>query len=128
LVYLFLAISIGLGLGAGQALITVAALALILGLVVLRNFFYRDPGQPNLYLTVASPASAGLGANQILEALSGVGASASLKRLDQTPELTEAAFIVDFKEVNKLELFTQKLRALSPTVRVSCIDDRGLHG
>src|SRR5512141_3253391 len=62
LVFLFLAISIGLGLGAGQALVTVVALTIILGLVLLRSFVYRAPGQPNLYLTVASPASAGLGA------------------------------------------------------------------
>lgn len=126
LVFLFLAISIGLGLGAGQALITVVALALILGLVVVRSFFYRGPDQANLYLTVASPAAAKLGANQILEALSAVGARASLKRLDQTPDLTEAAFMVDFKEVNKLEQFTQRIRSLSPEARVSCLDDRGL--
>jgi hypothetical protein len=128
LVFLFLAISIGLGLGAGQALITVAALAIILGLIVIRSFFYRGPGQPNLYLTVASPASAKLGAQQILEALSAVGASASLKRLDQSPELLEAAFVVDFKEVARLEQFTQKIQSLSPQARVSCLEDRGLNG
>lgn len=127
LVFLFLAISVGLGLGAGQALVTVVALGIILGLVVLRHFFYRGPDQPNLYLTVASPTSAKLGANQILDALSAVGATASLRRLDQSPELTEAAFVVDFKEVNKLEQFAQRIRALSPEARVSCLDDRGLN-
>lgn len=128
LVFLFLAISIGLGLGAGQALITVVAVAIILGLVVLRSYFYREPGQPNLYLTVASPAPAKLGANQILEALSAVGARASLKRLDQSSDLMEAAFVVDFKEVSRLEQFTDRIRSLSPNARVSCLDDRGLNG
>jgi hypothetical protein len=126
LAFLFLAISVGLGLGAGQALVTVVAMIVILGLIAVRSFLYRGPGQANLYLTVTSPAAANLGANQILQALTGVGAAASLKRFDQSPEQLEAAFLVDFKEVSHLEQFARKLRELSPEVRVSCLDDRGL--
>ncbi|HET7872863.1 MAG TPA: DUF4956 domain-containing protein [Terriglobales bacterium] len=125
LVFLFLAISAGLGLGAGQALITVVALLVIVGLIVIRSRFYTSPDQPNLFLTVATPAGANLGANQIIQALSAVGASASLKRFDQSAEQMEAAFLVDFKGVNELEQFTVKLRELSPQARISCLDDRG---
>jgi hypothetical protein len=75
---------------------------------------------------VASPAAANLGASQILAALAAVGASATLKRFDQTPDLIEAAFVVDFKQVGHLEQFNQRLRELSPQVRISCLDDRGL--
>jgi len=124
--FLFLAIAIGLGLGAGQALVTVLALAVILALIVLRGFIYRTPEQPNLYVTVTSEAPAKLSAAQILEAFNASGASASLKRFDETPELLEAAFNVDFHEVGKLEKFTQRLRELSAGVKVSCLDDRGL--
>jgi hypothetical protein len=124
LVFLFLAISAGLGLGAGQALITVVALLIILGLIVIRSFFNKNPGQPNLFLTIASPSTANLGVNQIIQALTGVGARASLKRFDQSPELLEAAFLVDFKGVNELEQFTLKMRELSPQARISCLDDR----
>src|ERR1039457_2780812 len=74
LAFLFLAISIGLGLGAGQAVVTIVALAMILGLIAIRGLFRSNPGQPNLYLTVTSPAAAQLGANQILQVLAGVGA------------------------------------------------------
>jgi hypothetical protein len=126
LAFLFLAISIGLGLGAGQALITVVALLIILGLIVIRSYVRGGPPQSNLYLTVASPGSTRLGANQILETLAAVGATASLKRFDERPDLVEAAFLVDFKEVSRLEQFTARLRQLSPEVRVSCLDDRGL--
>jgi hypothetical protein len=38
----------------------------------------------------------------------------------------ETAFLVDFKEVAHLEQFVDRLRALSPEARVSCLDDRGL--
>lgn len=126
LAFLFLAISIGLGLGAGQALVTIVAMIVILGLIVIRSLFRVSPGQPNLYLTVTSPAAAKLDANQILQALAGVGASASLKRFDLTPDQLEAAFLVDFKQVAHLEQFAQQLRETSPEVRVSCLDDRGL--
>jgi uncharacterized membrane protein YhiD involved in acid resistance len=126
LAFLFLAISIGLGLGAGQPLVTVAALTVILGLIAIRSLVQPTPEQPNLYLTIASPASAKLEASQILQALDAVGAKGSLKRLDQTPDSLEAAFIVDFKGLNSLEQFSAKLRTVSPEVKISCIDDHGL--
>jgi hypothetical protein len=126
LAFLFLAISIGLGLGAGQALITIVALVVILALIMLRSLTKGSPEQPNLYLTVTSPSPSSLGANKLLELLTSVGATANLKRLDETPELLEAAFLVDFKQVHSLEQFTQKVRELSPAARISCLDDRGL--
>lgn len=126
LAFLFLAISVGLGLGAGAAVITIVALILILALVAVRSLLYRRPGPPNLYLTVSSPATSNLTASQILEILATTGAAATLKRFDQTPDQLEAAFVVDFKEVSHLEQFNQQLRALSPGVKISCLDDRGL--
>jgi len=126
LAFLFLAISIGLGLGAGAALVTIVAMLLILGLIAIRSLLYRQSGAPNLYLTVASPAVAKLTPTQIIEALAASDASASLKRLDQTPELLEASFLVDFKNIGGLERFTGRIRELSPQVRISCLDDRGL--
>ena len=127
LAFLFLAISIGLGLGAGQALVTIVALLIILGLIVIRGLFRRGASPtPNLYLTITSPAAAKLGADRILQALAGVGATAALKRFDQSPDSLEAAFLVDFKQVAHLEQFTNQLQELSPEVRVSCLDDRGM--
>lgn len=126
LIFLFLAISIGLGLGAGQALLTVGAMVIILGLIAIRSMFRHDPGQSNLHLTVSSPTAAKLSANQVLQTLRSMGASASLRRFDQTPEMLEAAFLVNFKEAAHLEQLAQKLREISPEIRISCVDDRGL--
>ncbi len=124
--FLFLAISIGLGFGAGQALLTVGALILILGLIALRSVFRGEPGQSNLHLTVSSPSAAKLTAHGVMETLAGLGASASLRRFDQSAERLEAAFLVNFKEAAHLEQFSDRLREISPEVRVSCVDDRGL--
>jgi uncharacterized membrane protein YhiD involved in acid resistance len=126
LAFLFLSISVGLGFGAGEGLLTAVALVIILGLIALRSVVRRAPDQPNLYLTVTSPAPAKVSAGQILDALTASGAAASLKRFDETPDLLEASFRVDFKDVGVLEKFNQRLRELSEDVKVSCLDDRGL--
>ena len=126
LAFLFLAISTGLGLGAGQPIVTVAALVVILGLLALRSMSNQRPAPPNLYLTVVSPATATLDANQIMQAFAAEGASASLKRFDRTPDQFEAAFLVDFKDVSNLERFSQRMQTFSPQVKISCLDDRGL--
>lgn len=126
LAFLFLAISVGLGLGAGQALVTIVALIVILGLIVIRGLTRSDAGPPNLYLTVTSPAGSGPGPEQVLQALAEFGANATLKRFEQSPDQLEAAFSVDFKQAAHLERFAQRLRQISPAVRISCLDDRGL--
>jgi uncharacterized membrane protein YhiD involved in acid resistance len=126
LLFLFLAIGVGLGVGAGQALLTIVALIVILGLMAIRSLVRRTPDQPNLFLTVSSPAPGKLSAAQILEVLSASGAKASLKRFDETPDLLEASFLVDLKDVDVLEKFNRRLRELSKEVKISCLDDRGL--
>jgi uncharacterized membrane protein YhiD involved in acid resistance len=126
LAYLFLAISIGLGLGADQALITCAACAIILLIVGVQHFFRRTPAQPNLYLTVSSPGPGKVTAGQILDAFKEAGATASLKRLDETPDRLEASFLVDFEGVSQMEDFNRSLRELNGQVTVSYLEERGL--
>lgn len=126
LAYLFLAISIGLGLGAGQPVVTVVAFVIIIGIVAIRHLFHRKPEQPNLYLTVTSSAPQKLTAIQVLDALTQSGATASLKRFDETPDLIEVSLLVAFKDVNKLEQFNRRLRELSDGVKVSYLEERGL--
>jgi len=126
LAFLFLAISLGLGLGASQALVTVAAFALVMVLLAVRHWLHRRPDPPNLYLTVTSPAPQTLNVSQVLEALTQVGATASLKRFEQTPESVEGSFLVAFADAAKLESFNQRLRELNPAVRISYVEERGL--
>ncbi len=123
LAFLFLAIAVGLGLGAGQALITVVALVVILGLIVIRGLVRRKPPQPNLYLTVNCPASGRPTASQVMGLLKQCGATARLKRYDENPRSLEAAFLVSFRDVQKLDMFGQQLRQLHPEAHVSCMDD-----
>lgn len=126
LAYLFLAIAIGLGLGAGQALVTVVALVLILGFIAIRSATNRPSAQPTLYVTVAAPGGTALSTQQLLQMLAELGAAATLKRYDVSPEQLETAFHVAFPGPAALEEFSQRLRALVPNARITCLDDRAL--
>jgi len=128
LAYLFLAITVGLGLGANQPVVTVVALAVILGIVAIRHLllYRRRPEQPNLYLTVTTAAPQKLTAAQVLDALTQAGGTGSLKRFDESPEQTEVALRVTFKDVAKLEQFNRRLRELSGGVKLSYHEDHGL--
>ena len=126
LAYLFLAIGVGLGLGAGQATLTIVALIVIVGVIVIRGLARRSPAPPNLHLTISSPGASKVRAAQILGLLAEAGAEASLRRLDESPELLEASFVAGFSNLAGLEQFTARLRELSPEARLSCLDDRGM--
>jgi uncharacterized membrane protein YhiD involved in acid resistance len=126
LAFLFLAIGIGLGLGAGQVLVTLVALALILVLIAIRHLARRAPQPPNLFVTVTTSAPEKLDTSRIIEAISATGAQAVLRRIDDAPDLLEASFLVDFRDTARLEQFLRRLRELSPSARVSCLDDQGL--
>ena len=90
------------------------------------RLFQQAPPQPNLYVTVSSPAGEKLSAGQNPRSPHRhrrPGQSATTRR-NAGP--LEASFLVDFREVAKLEQFTGRLRELSQGVKVSCLEDRGL--
>ena len=127
LAYLFLAISVGLGLGAGQGLVTVVAFILILGLIALRSLSRPKSDSGNLFLTINSQAPGKLTTQQILDALSNIGATASLRRLDDGPEVMRASFRVGFTDPQGIESFSQSIRQLSPSAEITCVEDGGLN-
>lgn len=126
LAYLFLTISVGLGMGAGQVILTLVAVAVILGLIACQNLIRGRRDQPNLYVTVTTTNPHKITLTRMQQLLKDAGATANLKRFDDSSEVTEAAFIVDFKEAGALEKFSQRLRELNPHARISCLDDQGL--
>jgi hypothetical protein len=114
-------------LGAGEGLVTVVAFALIIGLIALRSLSRPKEDSGNLFLTINSPAPGKLTTRQILEALSSVGATANLKRLDDGPDVMRASFRVDFGDPQGIETFSESIRKLSPSVEITCLEDGGLN-
>jgi hypothetical protein len=124
--YLFLAISVGLGFGAEQTVITTVAFGVMLVIVVGRHWVRRREERPNLYLTITCPAPTAAGLPQILAALNTHATASGLKRFDQTPELIEASFQVQFDTVARLDACSQELRKLGDGVRISYLEQNNL--
>jgi len=124
--YLFLAISVGLGFGAEQTVITGVAFFVMLAILVGRHWVRRREERPNLYLTVTCPAPTQAGLPQILAALKTHATAAGLRRFDQTPEVLEASFQVQFDSVARLDACSQELRKLGQGVRVSYLEHNNL--
>jgi uncharacterized membrane protein YhiD involved in acid resistance len=124
--YLFLAIAVGLGLGADQALVTLVAFVVIVAILVAKRLVRRSGQHPNLYLTITTEAPQKVALPQLLATLQQHCSAASLKRFDETPGTTEASFVANFDSIAKVDACTQRLRALSESVKVSYLDERGI--
>ena len=126
LTYLFLAISVGLGFGAEQSIITTIAFFVMLAILTGRHWLRPPEERPNLYLTITCPATTKAELPQILAALKSHATAAGLKRFDQTPELLEASFQVQFENIARLDACSQELRKLGDGVRISYLEQNGL--
>lgn len=124
--YLFIAIAVGLGFGAEQTVITTLAFFVMLAILIGRQLVRRREERPNLYLTVTCPAPTQAGLPQILAALKAHATAAGLKRFDQTPEVLEASFQVQFENVARLDACSRELRKLGESVRVSYLEQNNL--
>jgi uncharacterized membrane protein YhiD involved in acid resistance len=125
--YLFLAISVGLGLGAEQTVLTVVGFFIMLAILTGRHWLRQREEKPNLYLTFTCPSPSKAELPQILEAIKAHSTDVGLKRFDQTPDLVEASFQVQFESVAKLDACSRQLRSLGDGVRVSYLEQTGLN-
>jgi hypothetical protein len=123
--YLFLGISLGLGFGAGQTLLTVVAFGVIILVIALKHLVRRNGQKPNFFLTVSS-ADPQVNLPKILGVLTAHASGSLLTRFDETPEALEASFRVQFDSLDKLDACNTQLRALTNSIRVSYMEERGL--
>lgn len=98
----------------------------MLAIVAGRHWVRRREERPNLYLTITCPAPTSAGLPQILAALNSHATAAGLKRFDQTPELIEASFQVQFDTIARLDACSQALRKLGDGVRISYLEQSNL--
>ena len=126
LVYLFLAIAVGLGLGADQREVTLIAFAVIaLFIIARKKFFRRQYENQNLHLTVASHNPVKLELGQITSVLDRHCSSVKMRRFDESKELLEASFNVEFKSGGDAEKIKKDLEGLSESVKVTFLDYKG---
>jgi hypothetical protein len=123
LAYLFLAIAIGLGLGADQRITTIVAFAVIMALILMR-FWIKKPGDShNLHLTISSNPNA-VDLSQLVGVLRRYCKSVNLKRFDETENLLEASFQVEFDNFDELKSAKKGLQDLDKNLRITFLDTK----
>jgi len=126
LAYLFVAIGIGIGLGDNQRLITLLAMAGVTIIILLQRLLRRPEADMNLHLAVASHGPDRPELGEILAALRPHITKLRLLRFDETASGLEAAFLVEFGRMERLNEARAALRALSESIEISFTDDKGL--
>ena len=120
--FLFITIAIGLGLGAGQRAVTIIGFAMIVLAVLLRFYvFQRLDENKNIFLTISSTANA-FTLPELTAVLRENCASVDPKRYDQSGSSTEALFIVEFENFERLEAMRSRLSELDPGLRLTMLD------
>lgn len=128
LIYLFVCISIGVGLGADQRIVTVIAfVAIALAIVFRKLFTHREEEGQNLHLTISSSNPGKIELEQVVSILKEFCSSVSLKRVDETNDMLEATFLVDFSDYQNLEQVRSELAKLSESVKITFLDTRGVY-
>lgn len=126
LAYLFVAIGIGIGLGDNQRLITLLALAVIIFIAAVMRLVRRSHSDVNLHLNLGLPADSGAGIDEIMELLRRHFSKVKLLRFDESSEVTELSFVVEFRRMSDLGSVRAELKQLSPAVEISFLDNRGI--
>ena len=128
LAYLFLAIGIGLGFGANQGVITVVAFAIITVITILvGKFSHKTYENQNLNLTVISYNPPKIGVDKIVDTLSGYCSAVNLRRLDETKEIVEVSFLVEFRNFKQLNKAKIALQQLDDSLKFSFLDSKGMY-
>jgi hypothetical protein len=126
LAYLFFAIGLGIGLGDNQRLITLLALAAGIVIIGSLKLFRKSQADVNLYLTVASHNPNKVELEEVMRALQAHTSKLRLLRFDEGPEMMETSFLVEFKKVSNLNGARAALRALSDSVEITFLDNKGI--
>ena len=123
LAYIFLIIAVGLGLGADQRLITIVAILTIISVIIAKKKFVHKPKEnQNLHLTISSRDPDKIHLKQIVAVLNNYCTAINLKRFDETDEMLEASFLVDFSDYEQIEKVRSELSKLSKSVKIAFLD------
>ncbi len=126
LTFLFLNIAIGLGMGAGQWQATIVGFLVVALLIFLRHKFRRDTEEKNLLLTITSEGKKKVAMEKVVDLLKAHCSSVDLKRLDESENLVEATFQVEFNNYDGLESSRRALFDMDDSIRITYLDNRGL--
>ena len=93
---------------------------------LFNNLSHRSEENQNLYLTISShnPEKAGL--TSIVKILKTHCSELELKRVDETNDILEASFLVEFEDFQQLEASRSDLKKLSDAIKITFLDNKGI--
>ena len=126
LAYLFICIAAGLGYGANQTIPTTVAVILILFLLYLLKIKKIRTTEKNIFLNLeienidkVNTSEISKNINQILKSKND---NFNLLKLDVSNELFQATYIINLKDLDKLEVINQSLQSKYPNIKISFVD------
>ena len=87
---------------------------------------FKDIENNNLHLTIMSQEPQGAILDDILETLNKHCSGVNIKRLDESDDMLEATFLVEFGDYNKLINMKNEIRELHKGVKITFLDSQGL--
>ena len=126
LTFLFLNIAIGLGMGAGQWQATIVGFIVVIAIVIVRSRYTGSLDDKNLLLTITSKGEYKVVVEKVVDLLRSHCSAVDLKRLDESEDVIEATFQIEFDDYEQLESSRKALFELDDSIRISFLDNRGL--
>jgi uncharacterized membrane protein YhiD involved in acid resistance len=123
LTYLFLTIAIGLGCGAGLTVLTVIAFIGFILVIWLVNRSQKSVESQNLYFTIASNQPQAISLTTVVDVLKKHCSAIKLKRSDETEQIVEFSFFVEFEDFQKLELAKSDIKKIHPSATIAFMDN-----
>ena len=100
----------------------------VVAILALRHFTRPGETKPNLYLTLSGKKSEEDCIPQITKVLAKEARDFRLRRIDETKELFEISFQIQFKDIEHIQSCRTALASIHPEIKISLIDDRGIGG
>jgi hypothetical protein len=126
LAYLFICIGAGLGYGANQTIPTTVAVVLILILVYLVKIKKVRTDNKNIFLNLEIEKKNEVNTSEITKSINQIlkteNDNFNLIKLDISDEIFQATYILNIKNLDKLELINNSLQLKYPNVRINFVD------
>jgi uncharacterized membrane protein YhiD involved in acid resistance len=126
LAYLFFAISLGIGLGDNQRMVTLLTMLIVIVLIGISHFLRQSQADTNLHMEITSHNPNKVEMPQVMEVLAKHCSKLRLLRYDENEETLEMSFVVEFKHTSDLNQARSALLELSPALKISFLDNKGV--
>ena len=126
LAYLFICIAAGLGYGANQTIPTTVAVLLILLLIYLVKIKKVRTDNKNIFLNLEIEKKDEINTSEITKNINKIlkteNDNFNLVKLDISDEIFQATYILNIKNLDKLELINNSLQYKYPNVKINFVD------